>query len=222
MLFLLVLFVPLIAAQQSRTCGTMRASFATDSKIVGGEPASNYAWPWQVYIALNGNFICGGTLVDKQYVVSAAHCVIGESSNADDFLIQVGAHYMSGSYYTGTTYRVSRVYVHENYVRADYGYDISLFQLANPVTLSDTVNVICLPPSVSFNIPMYSLTVISGFGLTSENGRLPYTLQQAVIQLLPTCSRVYNYDDSSQICAGIQQGGRDTCQGKTYSILKKE
>ena len=31
--------------------------------------------------------------------------------------------------------------------------------------------------------------VITGFGLTQEDGSLPYNLQQAIIQLLPTCGR---------------------------------
>jgi len=219
-MYFLLFIIPLIAAQ--RQCGTMQSYYSTkDGRIVGGEPASDYAWPWQVYISVNGRFICGGTLIDRQHVVTGAHCIVGQSNDANDYLIRVGVHNMgSQGYYTGSVYGVSTIFIHENYVSAEYGSDIALIRLTYPVGLSDTVNVICLPPSTDYYIPMYQPVVITGFGLTSERGSLPYTLQQALIQLLPTCSNVYqNYMQSSQICAGIQSGGRDTCQGDSGGPL---
>jgi secreted trypsin-like serine protease len=219
MLFLFFFLLPVINAQQ-RACGTMQSFFSTDSRIVGGETAANYAWPWQVYIALRGSFTCGGTLIDARHVLTAAHCVVGQSNDANDYLVRVGAHTMSQGYYSGTTYPVSDVYAHGNYVSAENGYDVAILRLSYEVTGSDTVNIICLPPSSNFYIPMYQPVVITGFGLTSEGGSLPYTLQQAIIQLLPTCSNVYGgYDSNTQICAGIQGGGRDTCQGDSGGPL---
>jgi trypsin len=218
MLLLLLLLISLTDAQQiDRKCGTMQSFFSTDSRIVGGELASEYAWPWQVYLSLRGQFICGGTLIDRQHVVTGAHCIVGQSDDANDFLIRVGAHNMARQgYYAGTVYRVSKIFVHENYVNAVNGYDIAIIRLAYTVDLSDTVNIICLPPSPSFTVPDYQPVVITGFGLTSEGGSLPYTLQQAIIQVLPTCGRVYNsFDSNTQVCAGLQGGGRDTCQGNT-------
>jgi secreted trypsin-like serine protease len=218
MLFLFVLFIPFINAQeQTRVCGTMQSFFATDSRIVGGERASDFAWPWQVYITLNGRFTCGGTLIDRQHVVTGAHCIIGQSENADDYMVRVGAHNMvSRGYYSGTVYKVSSIYVHPNYVSAENGYDIAIIRLTYTVDLSDTVNVICLPPSSSFDIRTYTPVVITGFGLTQEDGSLPYNLQQAIIQILPGCGRVYSsYNSATQLCAGLNGGGRDTCQGKT-------
>ncbi|CAF4045306.1 unnamed protein product, partial [Rotaria magnacalcarata] len=76
MLLLLLLALPVINAEPiPRPCGTMRSFFSTESRIVGGETASEYAWPWQVYLTLNGMFICGGTLIDRQHVITSAHCI---------------------------------------------------------------------------------------------------------------------------------------------------
>jgi len=198
----------------------MQSYFSTDGRIVGGEDASEFAWPWQVYITLRGRFVCGGTLISTQHCITGAHCIIGQSNDADDFNIRVGAHNMARQgYYAGTTYGISTIYVHENYVSAEYGYDMAIMVLDRPISVSNTVNYICLPNS-GFELPMYQPVVITGFGLTREGGALPYSLQQAVIQNLPTCSNAYGlFDSSRQICAGIQSGGVDTCQGDSGGPL---
>jgi len=199
----------------------MRAYFSTDGRIVGGETAPDYAWPWQVFITLRGSFICGGTLIDTQHVLTAAHCIIGQSNNPSDYLVRVGAHNMASSgYYTGTVYSVQRLFVHQNYISAENGYDIAILRLYYDVQLSATVNIACLPPSADFYIRMYEPLAITGFGLLNEGGRLPYQLQQATIQQLPSCSNVYaNFYPSAQICAGVQDGTVDTCQGDSGGPL---
>ena len=110
MLLFVVLLFPLInGQQQTRRCGTMNSFFSTESRIVGGTLASDFAWPWQVYITSRGQFKCGGTLIDRQHVLTAAHCIIGISNNVDDFLVRVGAHnVVRQGYYSGTYYRVRR------------------------------------------------------------------------------------------------------------------
>lgn len=217
MFFLYIIFlIPVINGQYGgQSCGTMRSYYSTESRIVGGETASDYAWPWQVYISVYGQFTCGGTLIDRQHVVTGAHCIVGQSNDARDYLVRVGAHNMiRQGYYAGIFHSVSAIFVHDKYVSAEYGYDIAIIRLARPVDLSDAVNVICLPPSSGYYVPMYSAVVVTGFGLTREGGSLPNTLQQALIQLLPTCNRAYSlYNSATQICAGIQNGGVDTCQG---------
>lgn len=43
--------------------------------IVGGNPAPRGKWPWQALIIEDGIHVCGGTLVNEKWVVTAAHCV---------------------------------------------------------------------------------------------------------------------------------------------------
>ncbi len=42
--------------------------------IVGGQPASPGEYPWQAMV-LPGGYLCGGSLIHAQWVVTAAHCM---------------------------------------------------------------------------------------------------------------------------------------------------
>lgn len=59
-------------------CGVQKVS-PFGKRIVGGKASVKGAWPWQVSIIklLNdtgGKPVCGGTLIERQWVVTAAHC----------------------------------------------------------------------------------------------------------------------------------------------------
>ena len=49
------------------------------SKIVGGSDAAENSWPWQVSVQKvedgTSIHICGGTIYNYEYVITAAHCV---------------------------------------------------------------------------------------------------------------------------------------------------
>lgn len=55
----------------SPVCGTAPLM----GRIVGGGDASPGEWPWQVSLHVKGAFTCGGTLVNNQWVLTAAQCV---------------------------------------------------------------------------------------------------------------------------------------------------
>jgi secreted trypsin-like serine protease len=57
--------------------------FAPNIKIVGGIPAVPNSWPAQILLIVDKSIIapglygkCGGTIVDRYTVVTAAHCLI--------------------------------------------------------------------------------------------------------------------------------------------------
>ena len=43
-------------------------------RIVGGVDAQQCSLPWQVFLSVGG-YMCGGSLISGQWVLTAAHCV---------------------------------------------------------------------------------------------------------------------------------------------------
>ncbi|XP_070393998.1 transmembrane protease serine 3-like [Dermacentor albipictus] len=61
-------------------CGLRNVS---SEKIVGGRPAKQCEFPWQVSLQVNGYHICGGSIISPDTVVTAAHCLSGRIANKE-------------------------------------------------------------------------------------------------------------------------------------------
>ena len=46
------------------------------TRIIGGQTAYKGEWPWQAALVhtSNSEIFCGGTLIKRQWVLTAAHC----------------------------------------------------------------------------------------------------------------------------------------------------
>lgn len=57
-----------------------KVRFGPSGRIVGGVEADRHQFPYQVGLVTHlatGNGFCGGSLVSKNYVLTAAHCIDG-------------------------------------------------------------------------------------------------------------------------------------------------
>lgn len=62
----------ILFSSSSSECG--ESSAAPSTRIVGGTEAANGAWPWQVSLQIQGQHVCGGSIIGRQWILSAAHC----------------------------------------------------------------------------------------------------------------------------------------------------
>ena len=54
-------------------------SSVQQSRVIGGETAKPGAWPWQIALYKNGRYNCGGSLISARWVVTASHCISGQT-----------------------------------------------------------------------------------------------------------------------------------------------
>eukprot|EP00795_Rhopilema_esculentum_P003194 gene3194-1508_t len=71
------------------SCGITKVA---QTRVIGGTDAAKGAWPWQIGMYEQGYFICGGTLIAPNWVLTASHCVVsyGSVGSASDYEIVVG------------------------------------------------------------------------------------------------------------------------------------
>jgi uncharacterized repeat protein (TIGR02543 family) len=158
-----------------------------EAQIVGGIPVFSMAdAPWQVALittAAGNNYdglLCGGSIISREWIVTAAHCVDGNTT-VNDFVILAGEPDLS------LTGPVSGLAVEEIIIEPSwlvkqvqgpagsfYG-DIALIKLAEPlVYIPGEIQRIGLPPDTNLSeYPLGTYARITGWGSTWFNS--PYT-----------------------------------------------
>merc|ERR1712179_729736 len=79
-----------IAAAAAKPQGSPAVGYA-DGRIIGGEEAPAHEFPWQISLRNLGSHICGGSIINKNQVITAAHCVEGALPILDS--VVAGAHH---------------------------------------------------------------------------------------------------------------------------------
>ncbi|MEI8239806.1 MAG: trypsin-like serine protease, partial [Actinomycetota bacterium] len=188
-------------------------------RIVGGTAASINDVPWQVEVELSyGTELCGGTLVDPRWVVTAAHCATGQAPSA----VRVHSGITYGSQMTSANgIAVDQVIVHPSWNSSTNQNDVALLHLTTPAAGGTPI-----PLWTNTSGPAAgTAALISGWGTTSAGGSLPDQLQKATIQVLggpaDTCGSYSgaDFDPTVMVCAGVPSGGLDTCQGDSGGPL---
>lgn len=114
-------------------------------RIIGGDDTSPGEFPWTVSIKLNGQPICGGSLIDKTWILTAAHCVVGY--NPKNLTVRLGAYRIKDASETQTKdLPVSMFVVHKDYsMPRPFSNDIAMMKLVETVDYTDYIIPICLP-----------------------------------------------------------------------------
>ena len=191
------------------------------SKILGGVQAAPGAWPWiaALLYANDSNVFsaqfCSGVLIDKSWVLTAAHCVQGMS--AQGIQVAVGAWDLTA--FTGSRTPVRSIRIHPQFSSTSLYNDIALVELGvpspvAPIALFSGESADNTPPSL-----LGRLVTVLGWGLadtaTSPYWDYPEILRQVGLPVVTdsTCDAIYTYPISpAQFCAGYYEG-KDACEG---------
>lgn len=182
-------------------------------KILGGIESKAGDWPWMTAILYanqadlyNAQF-CAGVLIQDTWILTAAHCVSGQTASAIN--VAVGIYDLDN--FSGSRISVKNIRIHPQYNSTTSQNDIALLELSQASSLP--------------TLPLYSgksdilgvmLTAI-GWGMADGTTYwyYPAKLRQVDLPVVADsyCNNIYSPDlISSQLCAGYYEG-KDVCNG---------
>jgi len=134
---------------------------STSDRIVGGEETRPNQFPWQVALYVNGKWICGGSIVSENYILTAGHCC----DQAEYFEVIAGAHNLRN---TAEPHRVEitsyKFWAHPGWGDHALDNDLALVELPEPLALNEFVMPVCLPEDSSDTAEGGALATVTGWG----------------------------------------------------------
>merc|ERR1719352_509441 len=209
-------------------CGYSNTNPAASGRIVGGQEVNPmHSKPYQVYLqscSSRGCAMCGATLLNKRYAMTAMHCV----EEASSLVVALGEHNIRADIenHQAKTIAVERVIKRSDYDTNSVNNDIALLRLAEDVDMTSTIVPACLP---STNSQQYTgwQAVVSGWGTTSSGGAtsdvLKETSQTILANTAAECIQGAGGPGSTASVPGTKmcayKQGTDSCQGDSGGPL---
>ncbi|XP_036122206.1 putative serine protease 46 [Molossus molossus] len=167
-------------------CGQTNVS----CKVVKGKMVEMGKWPWQVNLLYLGMYICSGSLIHRQWVLTAAHC-LERSLDPAQYSVMTGIQHLSEK---GIQLPLSQVVIHENF-RNLLSDDIALLKLKDPISWSSFVQPVCLPNAkLTPSVGNTCWAIVWGQPNVKATPKI-YSLQEVAVKIIKNevCDQQYGF-----------------------------
>ncbi|XP_069701692.1 chymotrypsin-2-like [Periplaneta americana] len=186
-------------------------------RIVNGTNASPGQYPFMASLRYWKNHVCGASIINECYVLTASHCVIWKLP--EELSVRVGSVDLSSG---GSLHDVSEIIMHSEYDPDNmHVHDIALLKLSSPITLNKYAQPVVLPHQLQDTKGGSAATLV-GWGSSETDGEVMEHLQQVRLRVYTdeACRSLHYYRiHMSNICAGIPEGGKGQCGGDSGGPL---
>ncbi|XP_069688618.1 venom protease-like [Periplaneta americana] len=219
-------------------CGLSQAD-----RIIGGKDAALGAYPWIARIGYISSktpdqqplFRCGAVLVNKFYIITAAHCVTNLPNKLRVGVIRLGEHNINTDpdCEDGVCadplqdYTPTELIVHKDYGKPQFKNDISIIRLDREVIFSSYIMPICMiHGKLMTKSYVGEPSEVAGWGIYDiENPKPSIILQTIKLPIVENeeCEiafKQYAEIGPTQMCVGGQVG-QDSCGGDSGGPLMK-
>ncbi|XP_072748554.1 transmembrane protease serine 9-like [Anoplolepis gracilipes] len=197
--------------------------FLPSSRIIGGQEVFENEYPWMAgIISVNkSRVICGASIINDRYVITAAHCIV-YGFNKDDLKVSVGAHDSCKWGAKSTIFSVENIFPHPNYDRQTNFADIMLVKLVMRITFNQFARPICLPKPGLDVVSQFGEKSVSalGWGFSETDTLFNKDCSLRIVDLTLFKQSECPTEISSLICAGYKASPRGTCGGDSGGPLQ--
>ncbi|XP_071805389.1 mannan-binding lectin serine protease 1-like [Asterias amurensis] len=221
-------------------------------RIVGGQESTPGSWPWQVLINIKApgfgglrNTICGGSVLNEEWILTAAHCVTGTEVSLTTYgkvvpnhtvVVSLGIHTRNSPAEHTVVRSALEIIKHAEFDHVTLDYDVALIHLNESIQFNDVIRPICLPPQSTHieqgddkhvYIPNVADTdttaVVIGWGQIQKGRSTSNVLLEVYVGVnVPRnlCNMKLNDPvTTNMVCAGSTEGGLDSCGGDSGGPL---